>query len=1123
MRLDTGMVNLIKLCLALLCLSAAVFPAFAQADVQTIDFDTAPPALGSPVDRVGDVSFPLNLGFRPYRTEVGLRAHSGTTVADLGRCSEEVEARGGDPISCEFFQALTTGALARTARSVTLFAGRFGPATPFDPPLQATLTAFSAGGAQLATTGPIAINANGFNTRLSVSSANGNIARFTVKATSGPNAEVEAGDLGIDDVTVNFADGGAPDFTVSAPNQVLALVQGQSVEVPVQINRLNGSAGPVALSVTGLPNGVSAAPVTIPRNQSAATIVLNAAPGAPDTNFLPAEATITATPEDANVAPAPRTARLLVRVAKEFELRLGGFPSIEVPDCAPVDVPLKVIRDIAFNRDVTLSLRGPADGVELRPGLSGEFMPGSVVAPGGALAAERALRLTLDPNLSGGFHFAAIEGKVEGGSSQVLPIQVSRAQPRATIGTSTPGSASGLTSRAGKPGTTVRVTGTGFCPGTQVLVGNGFAIAPAKLVDPHTIEFTVPRHATTGPVTIIPRDGDRFAYSTTDRLVVDSFRNVKGFAFENPRTDSISFDELVTAFGKDDLFFKVNPCWPFADCSVPTGALDPLALVKWKVIESFMTAHCFGMSLATQQLGTKKYPYRHYADQGRGGASSPFEMSGPDGPGKALESFLDAEQMKTASGEVMEAWANRALSLDRQLSLIRREFSQNHKPFLSMAAKRSDDPSTPEDESDEGRHAVVVYDMEETASTADIHIYDSNKPFLADEDRFGATHKSELDLSVIHVDKVAETWSYDFTAGERWSGGNGGSLWVVPYSALADDNLSLPGVTALGEGLHSLLFDPSDGTAETIEASPQAEFMARVDGALESEGAGTWVSRNPDRPLEVKVLGTGKGAYTQAYMAPGFVAAATDVPTAKGVRDTVKGVDDSLTFESGKDRPLTIDLAQSSGASMSTAATLETHASANGTDSAGFSADSALTYAHDGAPTTVEFTLTTVRRNGGPATFISGPVPVGRGDRFWAEPVDRDLRRVKLTVRDARGGKITRVLRNKGRSQGRLKLGTAKISKQRLAMRVRLSGLQSRAVVGASLRLVRDGRVLARKAVALRGSNDTRKISWRLPRSLRGGQYRLVVDARAVTVATRASTSAGSVRAHRAAGVWLGR
>jgi hypothetical protein len=201
---------------------------------------------------------------------------------------------------------------------------------------------------------------------------------------------------------------------------------------------------------------------------------------------------------------------------------------------------------------------------------------------------------------------------------------------------------------------------------------------------------------------------------------------------------------------------------------------------------------------------------------------------------------------------------------------------------------------------------------------------------------------------------------------------------------------------------------------------------------------------------------------------------------------------------------------------------VETHASVNGTDTAGFSGDSALTYAHDGAPTAIEFSLTTVRRNGGPATFVSGPVAVRHGDRLRAEPLDRELRRVKLTIRDARGRKSTRVLHNQGRPQVRLSLGTARVSKHHLRVRVRLSGRHARAILGASLRLLRDGHLVARKAVALRKRGELRTISWRLPRSLKAGHYRLLADARAITSAGRGSAKAGSARAHRAGGIWIG-
>ena len=97
------------------------------------------------------------------------------------------------------------------------------------------------------------------------------------------------------------------------------------------------------------------------------------------------------------------------------------------------------------------------------------------------------------------------------------------------------------------------------------------------------------------------------------------------------------------------------------------------------------------------------------------------------------------------------------------------------------------------------------------------------------------------------------------------------------------------------------------------------------------------------------------------------------MPTEKGVRDTVEGAGNSLTFAGGSDRPLQIALARRSSPTETLSASLDTHASADGSDMAGFSDGGALTYAHDGAPTTLSFTLTSLRRDGGPAVFRFGP------------------------------------------------------------------------------------------------------------------------------------------------------
>jgi hypothetical protein len=1130
-----------------LCLLAA-FPAVAHADVQTIDFDTAPPALGSPLETSGSIVFPLGQGLRPYRTDVGLRAHSGTTVGDIGRCADEAEATGGDAGSCEFFQARSTVTLARTATSVTLFAGRFGPVGPFDSPEQATLTAFNAGGTFIATTGPVPIDVAGFNARLSVSSPAGNIARVVISTTSGPNGESEvAGDLGIDDLAVNFADGGAADFALGAPNQIFALVAGQSLDIPVQVNRINGSSGPIAFSLSNLPRGVSAEPVTVSGNQTTATLTLSAAPDAPDTNFEPITATLTADPlGDPNVGPAPRTAALQVRVARDYQLEVDGSTEAELspksplalrlPDCTPLEVPVKIRRDIAMNRDITLTLREGKDGATgLPPGVHAEILPSPVVPPGGNLVAERILRFSIDRPTDPQLNAIVLEGSTGPGSSpHPMEMLMFRARPEARLATPDTGPGLARTQRLNRAGSRVRVTGNGFCPGTQVLVGNAQASAPARLIDSHTIEFHMPRYATNGQVTIVPPDG-LSGYRADGELSIDSFRNVNGFQFVNFGMESYSFGELLDTFGEDDLLSKINPCWPFGDCSITTPIPNPSALLAWQIIDSVLgskrlSGHCFGLSLASQDFTTGKVAYSRYAPA-EGEVGSVWELAEAGGPGDSLESFLDVEQAKQASNEFISAWMDRKEPLHNQLELISREFSRNRSVIVSVKRQRLPihigeivkDPSAAADVVIPRGHAMLAYDMVQTARHAEIYVYDSNKPFnsVEEENGTGALHRAKVDSGVIHIDKDAGTWSYQFAGKDIWRGEGDGSLWAIPSNVMPK-NLSLPGLGTLAKGLAEIIVGSADGSAVSTQASPGAEFLPTSDAGAEVGAAGTWVSEHPDRPLEVSFLGLKAGDYSQAYASDGFIASTT-LATSKGVRDTLAGSAESLRIESGQARPLKVDLASRSGAELSTAATLESRASAQGIDSAGFSEDGALTYAHQGTPTTLDFSLTTVRRDGGPATFVSGPIRVGSDDRLRAEPLDRELRRVKLTIRDAQGHKRTRVLRNQGRPRVRLKLGTPKIAKHRLRMPIGLSGRRARAVLGVSLRLMRGGDVVARKAVALKGRKDRRKISWRLPRSLRGGRYRLLADARAVTSAARGSTTAASVRADRAGWIWIGR
>src|SRR4051794_1723648 len=222
--------RLSPLLLLLLCL--LVLPAGAAADQLTVDFETGP-ALRTPVTdeyaASAFVTFSKDDGFRPYRTEVAAgRAHSGTVVADVGGglCGLETEASGSD---CEFTSGNTSGRLSRTATAVTLFAGeldeRNGPET-------AQLIGHRTNGTTVKTA-DIPLDPTGVKTRLSVSSSIGDIDSFVLTSSGG--------DLAIDDLSMNYPANSLPDIVPSTTNQVVAALAGDTVDVPLNIARVNGS------------------------------------------------------------------------------------------------------------------------------------------------------------------------------------------------------------------------------------------------------------------------------------------------------------------------------------------------------------------------------------------------------------------------------------------------------------------------------------------------------------------------------------------------------------------------------------------------------------------------------------------------------------------------------------------------------------------------------------------------------------------------------------------------------------------------------------------------------------------------------------------------------------------
>jgi hypothetical protein len=240
----------------------------------------------------GDGAFPVIRAVSP-----GL-AHSGSQVADISFC-----------FACEFYTPRTVGRLTSTVSRVSAFVGFIGSAVG-NAPATVRLTVRNAAGQSLGTSTATVVQGQPFDQMVSVTSPNAtpDIASFEFVAEP-PNTSQT---IGFDDLSLITPDIGPPaDFALrvgSGPIQ-----QGTFVDVPIELDRLNGSNGNVTLSVSGLPPGMSGtfSPNPVPGIDTAATLRLSADPNAPSSDYT--EITITGLP-GSGAGSASRAVTMIVRV-----------------------------------------------------------------------------------------------------------------------------------------------------------------------------------------------------------------------------------------------------------------------------------------------------------------------------------------------------------------------------------------------------------------------------------------------------------------------------------------------------------------------------------------------------------------------------------------------------------------------------------------------------------------------------------------------------------------------------------------------------------------------------------------------------------------------------------------
>ena len=367
----------------------------------------------------------------------------------------------------------------------------------------------------------------------------------------------------------------------------------------------------------------------------------------------------------------------------------------------------------------------------------------------------------------------------------------------AAIGAVTPTTAA--TPRALHPGTTLTITGSHFCKGTRVRMGNGLATEVATVPNPDSMTVNLSRLATTGPIQLVAPDGTVGAPGPV--VTVDNYRNTDGFAFTNFRgiTD-LTFDDIAAAFGDD-----VWVTWPLCPLCGGTAVQTITGAARDVYDEAKdLSGLCFGFAFGTLRLSQGRDPLNATADKRRSdtawnvanvlGLPMPA-FEDPSGPAPDKRSYdaqmrhylyraaisqystelTNAEHtyttgLRQAKDRVGYLRNQIEAGLPNGLSLVQITQRYYDKAKASLWSKLFDLHGA---NASDG-HALVGYDLEDDGDGGFyIDVYDPNWPYTADEDTDASKHSDMLRDRRVHVDAGGH-WTYDMgfdsEAGRVWGG-----------------------------------------------------------------------------------------------------------------------------------------------------------------------------------------------------------------------------------------------------------------------------------------------------------------------------------------------------------------
>lgn len=291
-----------------------IAPAAAGAATKVVDFEAPPDntRLSNEYASQGVLFDKTTIWSPVVRTATG-QAHGGTKVGVY-------DTTGFGEV---FTPPELRGQLTASANSVSVYVGYLqNPSTPGQT-MQVRLRAFNTDTGLVAEAGPVTATENaGVNQQLTATSPSGATIDYFHIVAEGP------GDLAIDDLAITIDEGAPPpppNFSLNQGQTVVDVLTGNSVDVPIDINRINGSNGDISFAVSGLPAGMTASfnpnPVTGTGTQT--VMRLTAAEGAAHSDQY-SEITVTATPTSPGAGPTARSITKQVRIRENCARTFRG-------------------------------------------------------------------------------------------------------------------------------------------------------------------------------------------------------------------------------------------------------------------------------------------------------------------------------------------------------------------------------------------------------------------------------------------------------------------------------------------------------------------------------------------------------------------------------------------------------------------------------------------------------------------------------------------------------------------------------------------------------------------------------------------------------------------------------